>query len=637
MSLQRKGLAIAVAAVISVAAQPAAAFELFGLRIFGNDKKEAAEDVIGDPQNYSVQLDVLGEDETVTDALNGASLLVADQGKPTSGSAGLIAKARSDYQRLLAALYTEGYYGGSISILIDGKEAGQLAPDAALSEPATVDVSVDPGPQFRFGKAEIINRAPTTSDPDDVVALPEEEGFASGEIARSGAIKRAGRLSVEAWRQQGHPKAEVSDRRIEAAHDQNLLDTILTIRPGRKAYYGPVTVEGHERMDPDFIAYMADLPEGGEYDPDDIKRAEERLARLGVFASARAEEGEEIGPGGALPISFIVQERLARRFGIGGTLSTVDGAGIQAFWQHRNLFGRAEQLKLEGTVANIGNSLDPDALTYKLATTFIKPGVFTPDTDFMASVTGIRENLEPYRRTAVVGQAGFTHIVSKNLAARMMLTVDQSRFTDTTFGRREFTTVGLMGGVTWDSRDDKNDATKGIYADAVVEPFHEFNFGNTALRGTIEGRAYQALDAQDRIVLAARLKAGFLSGSSIAQTSPDKLFFAGGGGSVRGYAYRNIGIVTPAGAVIGGRSLVEGSVEIRTRINEAFGAVAFVDFGNVSTKSFPDFSQPLQVGVGAGIRYQTGLGPIRLDVAVPLDKRAGDPDFAVYIGIGQAF
>lgn len=637
MSLRRKSLAFAVAAILGVAAYPAAAFELFGLRIFGSDKKEASEDVIGEPQYYEVELDALGGDETVADALNGASLLVADKEKPASGSAGLIAKARSDYQRLLAALYTEGYYGGSISILIDGREAGQLAPDVTLSDPASVSISVDPGPQFRFGRAEIVNRAPPPADPEDFVFQPEDQGFLSGEIARSGTIKRAGRLSVEAWRQQGHAKAEVSDRRIEAAHDQSLLDAVLTIRPGRKAYYGPVTVEGHERMDPEFVAYMADLPEGGEYDPDDLKKAEARLARLGVFASARAEEAEKIGPGGALPISFIVQERLPRRFGIGGTLSTVDGAGVQAFWQHRNLFGKAEQLKLEATVANIGNSLDPDALTYKLAATFIKPGVFTPDTDFKASVAGIRENLEPYRRTAVVAEAGFTHIVSKNLAARMMLTGEQARFVDTTFGRREFTTVGLLGGLTWDSRDDKNDATKGFYADAVVQPFHEFNFGNTAVRGTVEGRAYKALDKEDRIVLTARLKAGFLVGSSIAQTSPDKLFFAGGGGSVRGYAYRNIGIVTPAGAVTGGRSLFEGSAEIRTRINDAFGAIAFVDFGNVGTNSFPDFSQPLQVGVGGGIRYYTGLGPIRLDVAVPLDKRAGDPDFAVYVGIGQSF
>ncbi len=623
--------------MIGITADPAAAFELFGVRIFGGGDKDAVEDVIGEPQNYEVQIDVLGSDDAVTDALANASQLLTDQNKPASGSAGLIAKARADYQRLLAALYTEGHYGGSISIKVDGQEAGRLAPDATLSDPASVFISVDPGPQFRFGQAEIVNAAPATADPDDFVARPEEEGFASGEIARSGEIKKAGRLAVEAWRQQGFAKAKVSKRRIEAAHDQNLLDAILTIRPGRKAYYGPVTVEGNDRMDPEFIAYMADLPPNGEYDPDDLKRAEERLARLGVFSTARAEEAEQIGSGGSLPIAFIVQEQLPRHFGIGGTFSTTDGAGIQAFWQHRNLAGKAERLRVDASVASTSSSFDLDSLSYRIGASFVKPGVFTPDTNFVASVNGIRENLKAYDRTAVLAEMGFTRIISKNLMARAKLTGEYAKFSDPVFAKREFTTVGFVGGITFDSRDNKTDPAHGYYADAELQPFHEFNFGNTAIRGTVEGRIYRAFDRQERAVLAARLKAGFLAGSPISQTAPDKLFFAGGGGSVRGYAYRNIGVATPIGFVTGGRSLVEGSVELRTRINEAFGAVAFVDMGNVSASSFPDFAQKTRFGVGAGVRYYTGLGPIRLDFAVPLNKQAGDPDFSIYIGLGQAF
>ena len=636
MSTGRKHLAAILAALVVTVSTPAAAFELFGLRLFERDKEDAAGDVVGDPQNYDVEVRISGADKNVDEALNGASLLIAEKDRPAPGAAVLIARARADYRRLLAALYTQGHYGGSISILIEGVEAARIALDAGLPDPAKVLISVDPGPKFRFGRAEIVNRAPETADPDDFAALPEDNGFAPGEVARSGTIKRAERLALEAWRRQGHAKAKVSERRIEAAHNQNLLNAILMLRPGRKAYYGSVTVEGSKRMAPEFIAYMAGLPEGGEYDPDDIRRAEERLARLGVFSTARAKEADNIGPGGALPVSFIVRERSARRSGVGATLSTVDGAGIEAFWRHRNLFGRAEQLKLQATIANIGDSLDPDALTDRVAFTFVKPGVFVPDTDFTASVAGTRETLEPYRRNAVAGQAGFTHILSKDLAARIMLTAEQARFTDPAFGRREFTTAGIRGGVTRDSRDDKKNATGGYYADVEMEPFHEFRFANTAVRGTIEARIYRAFDVQKRFVAAGRLKTGFLAGSPVAQTPPDKLFFAGGGGSVRGYAYRKIGVATPDG-VTGGRSLVEGSAEIRIRIGEAFGAVAFIDFGNVGTDTFLDFARRTKIGVGAGVRYHTGLGPIRLDVAVPLDKSAGDSDFAVYVGIGQAF
>lgn len=633
--LQRIGVTAAIAAMVAgAAAHPAMAFELFGIRLFGS-KQETTEEVIGTPQFYNVEMTVGGGDKAVEDALRGASMLLADKDKPASGSAGLIGKARSDYERLLAALYTEAYYGGAISIRIDGREAGELPPDATLSDPATVQIVVDTGPQFRFGETTIVNRAPPPSDKDDIVPLAENEGFSPGEIARSGVITRAGRLSVEAWRQQGYAKARLADRRVEAAHDTATLDARLVIEPGRKAYYGPVTVEGAERMDPAFIAYMTGLTVGEEYDPDDIEEAEKRLQRLEVFASARAQPDERIGPGGALPIAFVVQERLPRRFGIGGTLSTVDGAGFEAYWLHRNLFGRAERLRLDAKIAGIGGSFSPDDFTYRVGASFVKPGVFTPDTNFSTSVVGIREDLELYTRTAVIAKSGFTHMFSKQLSGGIFVTAEQSHFRDI-FGRRDFTTVGLEGTLTHDTRDNKIDATSGHFVEVVVEPFHEFHFGNTGVRSTLEGRVYVAADKEDRLVFAGRLKLGSLAGVPIAQTPPDKLFFAGGGGSVRGYAYNNIGIVTPAG-VTGGRSLVEGSVEARTRVTDTIGVVGFLDFGQVTAATFPDFSGQFQFGAGAGLRYQTGLGPLRLDVAVPLNRRPGDPSVAAYIGIGQAF
>jgi translocation and assembly module TamA len=152
-----------------------------------------------------------------------------------------------------------------------------------------------------------------------------------------------------------------------------------------------------------------------------------------------------------------------------------------------------------------------------------------------------------------------------------------------------------------------------------------------------EGRAYYGFGEDKRIVHAGRLKLGSIVGPSIAETAPDKLFLAGGGGSVRGYAYRNIGVNGPGGIVTGGRSLIEASAELRARITDSIGAVGFVDAGYVGADSIPDFSQQFRVGVGAGLRYYTGLGPLRADVAFPLNRRKGDPSLAFYIGLGQAF
>lgn len=624
-----------LALMLAFSPPPASAFELFGIKLFGKDKAAEEPDTIGEPWNYTVEFVLpYGADDTEK-KLKGASSLWADREKPASGAAGLIVKARGDYRRLLNTLYGSALYGGSISITIDGREVSELPIDADIANPASVRVAVDPGSVFHFGQARIVNQAPPPLNRNDRVEDPAKEGFQTGEVAASGTILRAGRLAVEAWRHQGHAKAEIVERRVTAAHEYKTVDAILTVEPGRRAAYGAVTVSGTERMDPDFVARQTGLVPGREYDPDDLERARKRLSKLDVFRSARIEEADEIGADGILPLAVIVQERLPRRFGVGGTYSTLDGLGVQAYWMHRNLFGRAERLRFEGQVSGIGNTFKPEDLTYRVGATFIKPGVYTPDTDFQASIFGDREVLERYTRTAVSAEFGFRHEFTEELSGSLFANAGRARFEDD-FGTRDFTTVGLAGTLTYDSRDNPADATEGYFAELSLEPFYEMEYRNLAARMLLEGRAYYDFGSDGRFVLAGRAKIGALVGAPIDETPPDKLFFAGGGGSVRGYAYRNIGVET-ANGIAGGRSLMEASAELRARITSSIGVVGFVDAGTVGSESFPDFSEDVRIGVGAGLRYLTPLGPVRLDVAVPLDKRDGDPGVAFYVGIGQAF
>lgn len=630
-------------------ASRAQAFELFGIHLWGEKKKANDVDaVIDDPKNYTVEVNITGNrtnaDGSKSDGkavVDGASNLVADVERPASGAAGLLAKARGDYRRILAALYSDGRYGGTISILVDGREADDIAPDAELPANVKVAINVDPGPQFLFSRASIVNMAPPPLSRKDQVPLPQDSGFASGDVAKSGAILRAERLAVEAWRQQGHAKARVSNEEIVADHDGNHVTADITLDPGRKAHYGPVSVIGADRMDPAFVAWMTGLKEGEEYDPDDMERAKKRLARMEVFRAMTFQEAEEINPDGSLPMSLTVQERRPRRFGVGGSYSTIDGFGFETYWMHRNLMGKGERLRFDAKVTGIGGSqeqsFDPKNFTYLLGASFTKPGVFTPDTDLVTSLTAKREVLDAYTETSLIAKGGFTHVFSEELSGSIYAVAGRAQFDDDTFGKRNFTTVGLQSGVLYDSRNNKADATSGLYGEGTIEPFYEMEYGNFATKFTAEGRAYYGLDKKNRLVLAGRVKLGSIVGAPISELPPDKLFFAGGGGSVRGYAYRNIGVATGDDAIIGGRSLIEASGEVRGRVTETIGAVAFVDAGLVGEKSFPDFSEQMRVGAGGGLRYLTGLGPIRFDAAIPLNRRSGDPSFAFYVGIGQAF
>ena len=632
LSLSALGIALPLACVAWT--PRASAFEIFGLKLFEDQSEVDAEAVIADPQPYTVEVSVT-ETGTAENAVRNASALVADADQPASGAAGLLAKARGDYRRILAALYDEGYYGGSISIRVGGAEASGLAPDVNLPDPVAVNILVHPGPVFRFNRVQIVNQAPPTSDPRDYVVPPSSEGYGSGEIARSGVVIKAEQLALEAWRQLGYAKAEIVSRDVVADHAHSTVDATITVNPGAKAAFGDVVVSGTENMDPEFVRWQTGLAVGQEYDPDDLDLAQKRLDRLEVFRAARLEAADGIGADGLLPYNLIVQELPGRRFGVGATYSTIDGLGIEGFHLWRNLFGRAERLRLDAKIASIAFPIDTEQFDYQFGGTFTKPGIFTPDTDLIAAISAERTLYPTYTETSANARLGLAHVLTDQISFEGGVEYERSRFDDV-FGTRDFSLAGLYGGATFDGRDDVVDPTSGIYASANVEPFYEFNYGNAAARVTLEGRTYFGFGEDDKFVLAGRIKAGALVGPSLAEIPPDKLFFAGGGGSVRGYGFKSIGVDDGNGNVTGGRYLLEASLEARAKVTKDIGVVGFIDGGYVAADRFPGIEE-LQLGAGVGARYYTGLGPLRLDLAIPLNKRPGDPDYAVYVGIGQSF
>jgi translocation and assembly module TamA len=611
------------------------AFDLFGLKLFEDQSEVDAEAVIADPQPYTVTLSTGGAAKPVEDAVRSASALIAGADLPASGAAGLLATARGDYRRMLAALYGEGYYGGTISIRVGGKEAATLPPDAVLPDPAPVDIFVKPGPLFRFGRVVIVNRAGPAHEAGDRVDAPELVGYGAGEPAKSSVILKAEQLALEAWRQQGYAKAAIANREVVADHATNLVDVTVTVDPGRFARVGPITVRGTASMDPAFVAQQTGLVPGTEYDPDDIARAEKRLARLDVFSAMRIEAASAIGSEGLLPFTVIVGEQKLRRFGVGATYSTVDGLGLEAFHLWRNLFGRAERLRIDAMVAGIGFPINSAAFDYAFGGTFTKPGFLNPDNDLVAAVSAERTILTNFTETSASASAGLTQYLSDEMTLKGSAFVERSNFADA-FGIRDFALAGVDAGFTFDTRDDATDATEGFFLEVTGQPFYEFYYGNPAFRTTAEARAYWSPTGDNGVVLAGRIKAGALIGPALSEIPPDRLFFAGGGGSVRGYGFKSIGVAGPGGTVTGGRYLLEASLEARVKVTDDIGLVGFLDGGYVAADSFPGLDQ-LRLGAGIGVRYYTGLGPLRLDLAIPLNKHPGDPDYALYAGIGQAF
>jgi translocation and assembly module TamA len=629
--------AITLTAPIQLVFTPKAqALELLGFCLVKPCDDAAGTEFI-DPHFYDVDflLDPAMPDE-LKNAILAASELWRGRDKPVAGSASVITRAKSDYRRVLAALYNSGRYAGEISIKLNGREVSDFETGADLPNRSDLLVTVNPGPRYLLGRTSIINQAPETFNVKDQVESPSDIGFASGELARAEVVQQATDLSIDAWRQQGYPKAALLSKQVIANHPDNQLNVTLHLDSGPRAAYGELVVSGTQDMDPEFLAYMTGLQPGQEYDPDDLKKAYRRLDRLGVLSTRNIKEGDSVSRSGTLPLELVVKERARRRFGVGASMSSTDGAGVEAYWLHRNLFGKAERLRLDAKFSGVGASEDIDKYDYSVGATFTKPGVFSPDTDFTGNVYAKHEYNESYEEDGFGGSGKFTHFLSDEVTLAGGGFLEVSEFKDK-FGKRTFTTTGVEGDVIYDNRDNKLDPTSGIYARFNAKPFYEWRFANPGARFETEARTYQALDAESRTVLAARVKLGSAIGEGVSESAPSFLFNAGGGSSVRGYDYKGIGITDAAGQESPGKSLFEASLEVRQKLMGNFGIVAFVDAGTVGENSLVNFDEELKVGVGLGLRYHTGLGPIRLDVAIPMNKTDGDSDFALYAGLGQAF
>jgi len=304
--------------------------------------------------------------------------------------------------------------------------------------------------------------------------------------------------------------------------------------------------------------------------------------------------------------------------------------------------GATDHQAIDASIERLLETIDPSEYNYNLGVTFTRPGTLNPDSSFVTSLVARQLDVDTYRERSITARAGLSRRFGRFLTGDLFVEASRGRYEDD-FGTREFTTFGLLGRSEYDRRDDPLDATEGYYLSASAQPFYEFEFSNAALRGTLEGRSYVGLGEERRFVLAGRARVGSIVGAEASETPPSLLFFAGGGGSVRGYAYQSIGVDVPdpddpgETIVAGGRGLAELSGEFRARIGENFGAVAFVDGGLVSADAnFTGFDD-LRVGVGLGARYFTPVGPLRVDLAAPIDPRPQDDAVALYIGIGQAF
>ncbi|WP_271206144.1 autotransporter assembly complex protein TamA [Methylopila capsulata] len=601
--------------------------------------------------SYVTTVSVVGDDAAVQKIVDDTSTLKSLQKDSPPGAAGLVGRAKVDIERLAAALMATGRYGAIVDVTIAGVSVTTTsAPDVAQRSRRLVPVviKVDPGPVFTIGRVAIRNAERSTTLPR---VEPAKVGLAPGAPAPSSAVFGAEAKIVDQLRRDGYPFAKVANREVTADHAVKKLDVTIDVAAGPRSPFGEVSVNGTKDVDPAVVRGRVPFEPGDRYDPEKMVELRDELAKLDVFSSIRVKEGTEPDAQGRVPVMIDVEEKKFRYVGAAAKYSTTDGASVSAYWGHRNLFGGAEKLRVEASASRLISN-DPQDYEYAVKTSFEKPGIWGGFDDLLAEVEAMRERPDAYWRDGVRGAVAIRRRLSSDLSIQAGLEVEASTIRDT-FGEKDFLLVGLPLGATFDNTDSKLDPTEGFRATLTAAPYFNTT-GDAPSLNIIKGQisAYQKLDEDARFIAAGRIGFGSVIGPSAIEDVPaNRRFFAGGGGSIRGFAYQSASPhcdssqPTPKRALdckkdtpVGGRSLLEASAEMRIKITDTIGVVPFVDAGAAFDKTYPDFGEDIRVGAGVGLRYYTAIGPIRFDVATPImGKTKNDPLVAFYVSVGQSF
>ncbi|HEX5777031.1 MAG TPA: autotransporter assembly complex family protein [Caulobacteraceae bacterium] len=539
-------------------------------------------------------------------------------------------RAREAGEDAIAVLRSEGYY----AYVVEADVSDQDDDDETPPRPV---VRIEPGPRFVLGDPDV-EWVGTAPEP-----LVREAGEAAmdielGQPGRAADVLGAEGRVVATVQQRGHADAKAEPREVIVDHATNTVRPTFRIASGPLVRLNGVEVTTQGRTNPQWVARLAPWAAGEVYDPADVAELERRLLDTGVYDSVTValQTADKLTAEGYRPVLVSLAARPRRSIEVGLGYSTSEGVGLDTRWTHYNRLGRADTLQVIGRLAQIEQRLEGRLILphwrRPQRTLTLTSAVFNEETDAYDQ-TGFTASADLTRRY------GKTSYVTFGAAIDLARTAEKIEVNDVTVvgDERDTATATLLAAFALDRSDDPLDPKTGWRLEGRTEP--TLVAGDTSLgylRTVAQGTAYWPFGEQARTVAAGRLRLGAILGGNIPGVPAGRRFYAGGGGSVRGYAYQAIGPRLPDNTPQGGLSLFEASAELRHEFTERWGGVAFIDAGAVGTHSTPT-GDDYSAGVGVGVRYDLGFGPIRADIAIPLDKREGDPSFQIYLSIGQSF
>jgi translocation and assembly module TamA len=579
---------------------------------------------------YATRVEGLTEADAATetglfDQFENLSALDDGDGK-AANEAMLSARLTEDSKLIQRILQAEGWYDVTVQTRIDRSPAED-------GQPVTAVLVVSPGERYKLGTIAVQADATVPAD-----LINKNLALQAGEPIVAQRIQGAEANVAVVLPQEGYPFATVGQRDVLLDPETRLGDYTLPITLGPRARFGGFRTTGELAFGAGHVRTLSRFKAGELYDSRDVDDLRQALVATGLFTTVAVEPARsgQVNPDGTETVTMVVTQDAGppRTLAASAGYGTGQGFRVEGSWSHRNLF--PPEGALVATAVAGTRELGASAL-------FRRSNAGKRDRTLQFGIEALRSNYEAFEATTgrIFGRLSYdsTPIWRKTLTwgigAEILGTIEKDY--DFALGRRDdrkFLIGALTGQLGFDRTDSLLDPTRGFRAQILVQPEGALSDGfRPYLRSQLDGSAYYPVG--ESIVIAGRARAGTTLGIDRFELAPSRRFYGGGGGSVRGFGFQQLGPKDPDGRPLGGLSLTEAAAEVRYRFGD-FGVVGFVDMGQVYEERVPSL-RDLRTGVGIGARYYTSFGPMRVDIATPLGRRKGESRFNVYISIGQAF
>ena len=548
----------------------------------------------------------------------------------------LTAQARADEELLMQLLDVYGYFDSQVVRTVGNVDAGT---DSDLDRPA-VRFDIIPGQRYRVGAIDLGN---LEASGDQYPSLRASYEIQTGDYLSLDKIEEEQFDLDTELGESGFPFATIDAPSLLVDHAREEGDIDMPVEPGGRYAFRNVVSSDPDFLSSEHLTRIARWDAGDIYrrsDELDLRRAMLATGLLGSVELTPVVVQEPTGDEpGVVDIEADLTQAPLRTIAGSIGFGTEEGIRLEGSWEHRNLFPPEGMLRVRGIA---GTQEQLAGVTFRKNNFYGRDRILTVDAfastiDYDAYDARTASLIGTYERVStLLFQKAFSWSVGVELVASQ----ESERAADgRELDRETYFIAALPLYAQLDSSDDLLDPTEGWRLSGRLSPEISDNEGVQSfyLRSQVDASYYQSVG--EDTVLAGRVRVATIPGAPLEAIAPSRRLYAGGGGSVRGYGYREIGPLNDTGDPIGGRSLVELSAEARIGtgfMDGAISVVPFVDVGTVGLDPTPDF-ETIKFGAGVGVRYDTGFGPLRLDVAVPLNPGPNDNWIAVYVALGQAF